>query len=59
LPASIFIPLMLGQASALWKAPSPRSLAALAITAVVAVGVSVWLRRRLSGVTLVQGSQGD
>jgi uncharacterized membrane protein YdjX (TVP38/TMEM64 family) len=59
LPASIFIPLMLGQASALWKAPSPRSLAALAITAVVAVGVSIWLRRRLSGVTLVQGSQGD
>jgi uncharacterized membrane protein YdjX (TVP38/TMEM64 family) len=54
LPATIFIPLMLGQASAAWKAPSARSLAALLAAIGVAVAVSwglrVWLRRRMGKV---------
>ncbi len=44
LPATIFIPLMLGQAFAAWKAPSAGSLVTLLATIGVAVGVSVGLR---------------
>jgi uncharacterized membrane protein YdjX (TVP38/TMEM64 family) len=50
IPATVFIPMMVGSASAAWKAPSPARIAALVATVALGAAVSVWLRRRLAKV---------
>jgi uncharacterized membrane protein YdjX (TVP38/TMEM64 family) len=55
IPATVFIPMMVGSASAAWKTPSAGRIAALLASVALAALVTYWLRKRLAKAAQEEG----